>query len=431
MAAAAAAAGLTLLAAFVAVPSASADSSDLLDADTTANIPTGGGGSVPVIECGWALNDVDGNWDTGMQYGQDDEPLLTPGYPCQADGSTAVQTEGAGPMIHVLPNAHDEPTEVFIELWGAVTSNTTGTVVYWDVYHPDESFKVQVDGRRYASSFNAEYCGGPGGMFDAAVATGQMTTAARNNIVAECESQQKSLYYGAFGISKHQPYGEYTIVMKSFNPNGSTVELEYTIEVLSFYQLEKDFTSVHFGNVGSNSHWWQPIAGDFTWDGTDNAANQKTSVRNTGNAGIGLDVRFHSLCHDASPSCTEDKRIDQFDVKFGKTLAGLQSMGHTGPESALRSNLTSTAKPAPAGQWYSFDDNINRVLCPNDVAKIEFSIYTRNLQSGTYSATPGIGLRARPENKCPTDDGGVYLANGYTGNTPTSNNHWGDTGAVI
>jgi hypothetical protein len=49
----------------------------------------------------------------------------------------------------------------------------------------------------------------------------------------------------------------------------------------------------------------------------------------------------------------------------------------------------------------------------------------KNIQAGTYSAIPnGIGLRARPNAECATDDGSVYLANGYTGNTPTSNEHW-------
>ena len=114
-----------------------------------------------------------------------------------------------------------------------------------------------------------------------------------------------------------------------------------------------------------------------------------------------------------------------FDAKFGKVIAGMQSMGHTGLASALESNLTSTAKPAPYGNWYSFDNDINRTLCPNDVAKIEFSSYTENIQGGTYTAIPnGIGLRARPNAICPTDTGSVYMANGYTGSTPSSNKHW-------
>jgi hypothetical protein len=394
------------------------------DVDTSANV--GGASTAPVIECGWALNDADHDWTNLMQYGADDDPLQgpNPSFPCVQSGDTAAQVQGARRMIQVRPNAHDDPTEAYVELWGAVTSNApSGTGVYFDVYHPDGTFKVQIDGSRYASSANPAACTGPAGMFQAATGNGEMTQAAVNTIIQECQNQQKSLWYGAFGISKHQPYGEYRVEVHAFVAGGSESVLTYYIDVLPFYQLEKDFTNIAFGSVGANSHYWQPTQGDFIWNGTDNAANQASSVRNTGNAGIGLSVRFASLCRDASPSCTEDKRIDHFDAKFGKNINNLQAMGDQSLATALESNLTSTVKPAPAGQWYAFDDTQYRVLCPNDIGKIEFSIWTENITGGTYSAPDGIGLLARPVPTCPTDNGSVYMANGYLGNTPTSNTH--------
>ena len=393
------------------------------DAGTAAAV--GGGANTPVIECGWALNDTDHNWSSTpekMQYGQDDDAVANPSFPCQSDGAgAAIMADNlTAPLIHVKPNAHDEPTQAYVELWGAVTSsNPAGTIVYFDVFHPDGSFKVQVDATRYASSTTPALCAGPSGMFTAAQATGQLTSQAITDIQNECQFQQKALWYGAFGISKHQPYGLYKIVMHAANAGGAETTLTYYINVQSFYQLEKDFTTINFGNISANSHFWQPTQGDFTWDGTDSSTNQKTSVRNTGNAGIGLNVRFSSLCLTTAASCTDDKRIDHFDAKFGKVISGMQSMGDATLATSLASNLASTAKPAPFGDYYAFDGNINRVLCPNDVAKIEFSLWTENIQAGSYSAPNGIGLQARPEPICPTDRGAPYNA----GATPTSNTH--------
>lgn len=422
--------GLALAVGGAAASPASANSNNNngLDAGTTTQV--GGATQAPVIECTWALTDVDHSWKSTpkMTYGLDDNPVADAGFPCVDDGAggaTMPNPYSAANMTSVRPNADDLPTEAYVELWGAVSSSNANPIVYFDVYHPDGSLKVQIDATQYANSANPTACNGPAGMFQAALDNKELTSAAIANIKNECMYQQKGLYYGAFGISKHQPYGIYRIEMTAASAGGAATTQTIFIEVLPFYQLEKDFTTVDFGTVGPNSHFWQPTTGDFTWDGTNSSTNQNTSVRNTGNAGIGLDVRFASMCLTTAPSCTDDKRIDHFDAKFGKVIAGMQSMGHTGLASALQSNLASTNKPAPYGNWYSFDNDINRTLCPNDVAKIEFSIYTENIQAGTYSAIPnGIGLRARPNAKCPTDLGAPYMANGYTGDTPTSTEHW-------
>ena len=406
-------------------------------ADTSATV--GGNATPPVIECGWALNDVDHNWNAGpMNYGQDDS-VVGAGNPCVASGSVATMPNpyNAPPVISVLPNAEDLPTQAYVELWGAVTSNNlAGLSVYFDVWHPDGTHKVQIDASRYADRNTPDRCGGPLGMFAATQTTGQLTAGAVANIQGECVNQQKSLWYAAFGISKHQPYGLYRIDLTAANAGGDPVKQTFYIEVLSFYQLEKDFTAVNFGPVGPNNHYWQPTPGDFIWDGTDNAANQATSVRNTGNAGIGVDLRFHSLCLATAPvsptGCTDDKRIDHFDAKFGRTLATLEAIGDTGLGAALVSDLASNAKPAPAGPLYSFTDTgLGQTLCPNDVGKIEFSIYTENIQAGSYTASPGIDIIADPNPNCPTDLGSVYDPIPGPGNgfhaapvTPAVNGYW-------
>ena len=93
---------------------------------------------------------------------------------------------------------------------------------------------MQVDATRYASSANPTACNDAPvttPALAAAVSTGQMTSAARANIIAECQSQQKGLWFGAFGISKHQPYGRYKIVMHAAIAGGGESTLEYYIEV--------------------------------------------------------------------------------------------------------------------------------------------------------------------------------------------------------
>ena len=403
------------------------------NASTGASV--GSSATAPHIECAWALNDANKTWVDKMQYGNDDTPTVGAGSPCVAttDGSdeATMPNPYSTVMIDVKPNAHDEPTQQYVELWGALDTNNINPSVYFDVYHPDGTQKVQIDATKYASSANSAACFGPSGMFGAAQTTGQLTTAAVANIVTECATQTKQLWYGAFGISKHQPYGTYRITLTAAAAGGGAEVQTFYINVLPFSNLEKDFTAVNFGAVGPNSHY-ETGTGNFTFDGANNAANNKYSVRNTGNAGIALGVRFASMCGDylAGGSCTDAKRIDQFDAKFGVGVpVNLFSIGNVSLATSLPSLLTSTANPAPLGPEAQFPADLARTLCPNDVGKMEFSIWTENIQAGAYSAANGIQLVSRPSALCPTDSGSVYVANRGLPQfgdpaTPISANHW-------
>jgi hypothetical protein len=410
-----------------------------LSAQTGSNAQTGAtvGGSVtaPTIECAWALNDANHDWANRMQYGNDDTPTVGAGSPC-VDNLAGAAKMTSNPyttkVIDVKPNAHDLPTQQYVELWGGVTSNNANPIVYFDVFHPDGTLKVQIDASKYADSSKPANCEGPAGMFAAAQITGQLTSAATANMIAECQFQQKSLWYGAFGISKHQPNGMYKVDVHAAAAGGAESVQTFFVNVQGFMNLEKDFTNVNFGSVGPNSHYTQVGTGNFNFEGADLAGNQLTSVRNTGNTGVALGVKFASMCLASAASCTEDKRIDHFDAKFGVgVLPNLQTLGNTNLATALLSDLASSAKPAPLGPQNDFDLNIKRTLCPNDVGKLEFSIWTENIQAGTYNSGSGAGIQlvARPNPICPTDDGKVYPANLGTpqfGNpiTPISATHW-------
>lgn len=449
--------GFSLLAgALLAGPATAQSTSSSVGVSTGAVV--GGDATPPVIECGWALTDANSRWvkadtDPLMNYGQDDNPdarpldgegVVTP--PCKGTGTA--DNSGAAEMksdentilVHVKPNAHDEPSEKYVELWGGVKSNNFGVKVYFDVYHPDGTLKKQIDARKYASRETPALkarCVGPAGMYNAAQATGQLNLRAVANMTRECQDQQKILFYGAFGISKHQPWGKYKIIMRAFNPNGAQVTQTFAIWVIPFLNLEKDFDTVDFGKIYSNDHFNQVTSGDFVYG--DNLGpvilgkpSSQSSIRNTGNAGMSIGLRFSSLCLVGAASCTGDKRVDEFDAKFGVGSSdNLQYLGEPRGD-ALRSNLNSDALPAPYGDQYNFDDTFARTLCPNDVGKIEFSIWTGALQTGEYTSPNGIQIVARNNRdakRCPTDVGSVYVANRglpQFGNppTPTSTTHW-------
>jgi hypothetical protein len=422
--------GLTLLATGLTVPAMAQTTSQ--NATTGANV--GGNATAPIIECAWALNDYNHDWTSStavpnlMQYGQDDTPTVSAGSPCIDDGAgqaKMVANPYTTKVIDVKPNAHDVPTEQWVELWGAITSNNSNPNVYFDIYHPDTSLKVQVDATKYADSSMPARCAGPSGMFSAAQATGQLTYTATTNMQGECQFQQKSFWYGAFPISKHQPNGKYKVIMHAAAAGGGESLQEFYINVVGFMNLEKDFTNVDFGPVAANSHYTQLGTGNFIFEGADLVGNQKTSVRNTGNSGVNLGVKFASMCLTTAASCTDDKRIDHFDAKFGVGfLSNLESLGNVNLGTSLVSDLASVAKPAPLGPMASFKTDLARTLCPNDVGKLEFSIWTENIQAGNYNSGGGAGIQLVAISNtsiCPTDLGSVFT---YPAVVPTSTNHW-------
>jgi hypothetical protein len=447
--------GLTLLAGGFAVPATAQSLNSTTGGNATTGATVGSGTTAPIIECAWALNDYNHNWNTTtaaprrMQYGNDDSPSVGAGSPCVDDGfGQAKMTSNpyTTKVIDVKPNAHDEPSEQFVELWGGITSNNQNPSVYFDVYHPDGTLKKQIDAAKYASAALDDeenpVCDGPPGMFAAANATGQITYGAQSNMIGECRFQQKSFWYAAFGISKHQPNGLYRVVLTAAAAGGLKSTQTIYINVQGFMNLEKDFTNVSFGSVGINSHYTQNGTGNFNFEGADLPGNQMTSVRNTGNTGVALGVRFASMCLTTAASCSDAKRIDHFDAKFGVgILPNLQSLGDTSLATALLSyndpaipggpNFLTDTLPAALGPQHNFDLDIKRTLCPNDVGKLEFSIWTENIEGGNYDSgnATGIQLVARPNPICLTDQGKVYPANLGTpqfGNPPTpfSSTHW-------
>ncbi len=350
------------------------------------SVPTGAevssSGVAPYIECGWALPDVDDNSANGIQYGNDDNPAVgpTPSYPCDISAATGRpgMADGAHHLIQVLPNPHDLPTEKAVELWAAVDHpNGISNIddVYWKVFHPDGSFKIQIHGTQ------AE-CTGPAGMFNAANATGQVTSVAihdiNNGMISLCQQDVKTLWYADFEISKHQPWGEYKIEMHAVSHGNESVLTSY-IDVLPFYHLVLDFTSVDYGPITPGSS--KAVAGDL-----DMSTPLRPTIQNQGNSGMGIGVLFSKMLQQGTPG---PKEIIQFDAKFGRSPSTLQ-----------------TLDPILAGNLANFDDAPARVLCPNRIGKLDLSVHPPStLPSGTYAGT--VTIVARSVQTCLTDHGSV------------------------
>ncbi len=341
-------------------------------------------GMKPNIECKWELPDMDSSV-AGIQYSRpahthDDDMSLAPGRPCdlQRDASGApagkpTMADGVHHMIQVKPNLEDQPEQRRIQLWMAV-DHPAGlgaiTDVFWDVYHPDGSKKVQAHGTRVLPGSSECQAWGSGGgpdgsMFEAAVHTGQLTAAAVDDenfgMVAKCFQEEKAFYYGEFSLSKDQMCGEYKIVATAVGVGGTTTSLMNYIDVLCVFALDIDFNRVDWGLIYPGVS--DVVSGDLIWNvPPDNAP----TVRNIGNDGMGVKVHFSTMT-----GAQWAKTIDRFDAKFGRSAATLV-----------------TRDPIPANQWVDFGSGAAQVLCANELGKLDLSIHPPGTLPGdTYTGS--------------------------------------------
>jgi hypothetical protein len=225
-------------------------------------------------------------------------------------------------------------------------------------------------------------------MRSAAIATGQVTQQAfedaDNGMIARCLQGGKAFYRAQFEISKHQPCGEYLIEAHAVS-NGLESVLTNYIDVICFYSLEIDFETVDWGEIAPGVDKY--VLGDLQFLPP---ADSRPTVKNTGNSGMGLGLLFdqmiQSICDaDGCTPVPGGKIIDLFDAKFGKSPTTLQ-----------------TIDPIPAGTPVEFDNNPERVLCSNEIGKLDLSIHPPDtLPAGTYVGM--VHVLARSEPICATD----------------------------
>jgi hypothetical protein len=400
-------------------------------------------GQSPVnIECAWALPDMDREWSNGMTYSTnpaDDKPSVLADKPCQARDGVVQMANSSVPQIQVAPNVNDtSPTGKtgnnglrWVELWVAADHPAGPSHinnVIFDVYHPDGTTKVNIVGSRNIS------CTEPAAMWPQAGANNIFGYGAANDessgMKNECLEGYKGFYYGAFGLSKHQPYGIYTVRVTVSPDFGPAAVKEFKIEVLPVAALDIDFNKVDYTPLASNQPSFVP--GDFIWDANPAKVTAKYrvpggTVESRGNAGIGVAVAFDRMCYqlgiDTNCSDQQVKRIDQFDAGFAADphLARINPPPiTTGPfvvpyQVDYQASESGATPAAQVNLWNS--DNPNHFLCPNDLGKLDLSAHPESLISGgVYTGAMYVYAKARP--LCVTDQGSEYVANGYNGVTP-------------
>ena len=384
---------------------------DTATAQTGPNVPTGatvsGGAVAPRIECKWELPDmVSSATDPSIQYNNDDAPSTypSPDPACDlpAGGGTATQADGVTSMIQVRPNAYDSPEERRIENWAAVDhpngiSNISD--VYWKIFHPDGSFKLQIHGVKVPVG-ECETLGSTGTvttMWGSAVATHQVSASAVNDInrgiVTKCKQQEKAIYHMDWPLSKHQMCGAYKVELHAVS-NGTESVLTNYIDVLCTFYGNIDFSTANFGTITPGLT--KVLSGDFLFQPPTSTA---PTVSNGGNSGLGVSVNFSTMVQQNTPG---GKIIDQFDACFGRLRNRVGEDGNYTlycvdpifvPGSAVP--LYSTLAP---------NDINNQRLCSDEVGKLDLSIHPpSSLPAGQYAGT--VDIIFSPLDGCPTLNG--------------------------
>jgi hypothetical protein len=449
------------------------------------------GNNNPTLDCSWILPDPptqlssSSTWADRMQayqtgqvagvvgggaVGNDDQPEVKPLVaPCKTptlglDGSRPAQTDRTSltesTPIHaqITPNINDQPTQRFVELWAAVGSTlpisaaaqpSPDTVVFWNVHYPDGTLMAKVKGSNFTpGSSDGSLCNGPPGMFAMTAATGQVESATATNdtslihdsITDYCNKNKQDLYYGAFAVSIHQPYGKYrveAVTRREAQSGGlapsTTVEITTTqptsslpgatpvvlpsgdistqsiqnfyFEVLPVVSVGRDFTEVGFDSIVAGTEF--TIAGDIEW------GSGGPTIQNQGNAGITVEVAFSNLCLlvEKVRSCDFGQRVTEFGGGFGTSETATEKRTLIiGMENETILDQSGEgfqgflpAVSSPEGARY-------RTLCPSDLGKIDFTTVTPSeLAGGQYVGK--IHLKYVAVATCPTDMGHPYGVN--------------------
>lgn len=401
------------------------------------NAVISGVGVAPVIECKWELPDMqsgftDGTFPDGrIQYQlnatptgahvHDDDmspsagPSLSPactlpagvGAPSMPGHMIPAGTPGAGTpsasavhkMIQVVPNPQNTPEPRRIQLWMAVDNpNGISAIadVFWKIYHPNGTLKVQVHGTPVPvlgcdpdSTGSLGDAAAVGKMFEAAVDTGQLSAAAVNDpargMVVKCLESEKRIYYNYFDLHKEQACGEYRIDATAVGATGATDTLTNYIDVECVFYLKIDFNTVNWAGIAPG--YADVVSGDLVWDvPPDNAP----TVRNVGNTGMGLAVLFTPMVGQQN----FDKEITTFDACFGKDALHLQCIGRDPDPPAPPQPWNYI----PAGAVTPFDNDPNRVLCSDQDGKLDLSIHPPyGLPADTYLGTLTVIGRLVPD----------------------------------
>ncbi len=313
-------------------------------------------GTPPVVNYKWELPDMD-SYDEGIQYCAYMPTDLNSNGICDADDEPLI------PGMQMYPNINNDPELRQIEYWAAAhDDNGLGDIasVWVDVYHPDGSFKYQVELLPVDCSEI--------GLFDdsvsptridiyapllAAIDTDQMTYAEAEDLITRCYKNEKLVFKGHEVLHHHQPPGLYLVQAFALDWGGAlSLPLENIFEVMPISYLNIDFGLIDWGEMKPGIT--RVVSGD-----EDMSTPNKPTVKNGGNVPLFLGLHFTALTKVGDPS----KVVEVFDAKL---------MGQM-------------IDPIFASQWVWFDQV---QLPPCTPKQLDVSIHPPlKLPPGTYEGT--------------------------------------------
>ena len=178
--------------------------------------------------------------------------------------------------------------------------------VYVDVYHPDGTFKYQVQ------LYQVEDVDEAIAMIEDAADRGIITLAPNftvDDLIHEVEQYEAKVFKGEGELSYHQPYGNYTVRAYAYDQNNGRSEyLNNTFEYIRGLGFEIDFTEINFGDVEVCKDKW--VSGDTVWGPPD------PTIRNIGNTPAKINVSFDDMGFGMTNedwNVEYDARLDLFD----------------------------------------------------------------------------------------------------------------------
>jgi len=356
--------------------------------DTHAVVGTSGAG--PVVECKWELPDMDSS-TAGIQYTapiheHDDDMTISPDadndpangtqIPCAGPPTLApTQPNGVQRMIQVAPNFENTPEERRIENWATVDNPNDVSDVFWRVFHPDGSFKLQIHGVKLTTAECGTLVGTSGtdgAMTEAAVHTGQVAQAAFDDLnkgmIAKCQQGVKGFYHQEWPLSKDQPCGEYKVELTAVATGGAFTTLTNYIDVECTFMLKIDFGGGICGSGGID--WGNITPGNTKIVGGDLIfapdCDTAPTTKNVGNDGMGLKISYSKMIGQ-----TFAKEIIDFDACYGRDPSTLYCVPNI-----------------PAATLTDLSPTDDQILCANEVGKLDPSVHPPlSLVADTYVGT--------------------------------------------
>ena len=230
--------------------------------------------------------------------GSGDPPVVKAKWELPDDDPNKPGTQIFPPLIH---NA-----SLTVEYYAVVTDQQgidDIDRVYVDVYHPDGTFKYQVQ------LYQVEDVSEAVAMIEDAADKGVITLAPGftvADLIHEVEKYEAKVFVGEGELSYHQPYGNYTVSAYAYDQNnGRSAYLNNTFEYVRGVGFEIDFTEINFGDVEVCKNKW--ISGDEEWGTPD------PTIRNIGNTPAKIKVHFD----DMGFGKTGDEWNVEYDARLG------------------------------------------------------------------------------------------------------------------